>query len=217
LIPKKDGVQCARALDHGWLSRYPKPVICRHDSGPEFKNKEFDGFLVKASIENNPVGTGNPQSNAIIEQVHKTVALVIRISVQTKPFRSAAELDALVEDAIHTAMRSTRAAAHHSLDNISPGALAFRRDMNLDIPLTADLLTLQELRQQQIDDRLIKANAIRRTHDFQVGDRVLIRRKLNHSQKLDATYTTPCMIIQVHTNGTCTVRLRPNTIQRMNI
>jgi len=89
--------------------------------------------------------------------------------------------------------------------------------MNLDIPLRADLLTLRELRQRQIDTRLIKANAMRQPHEFLVGDQVMICRKLNHSQKLDATYTNPVRITQIHHNGTATVRLSPNQLQRYNI
>lgn len=217
LLPEKSGKQCARALDHGWVARYPRPMRIIHDNGPEYHNDDFRNYLEQSGIENKPVSAGNPQSNAIVEQVHKTIALVLRVLVAERPFNSAEELDLLVEDAIHTAMRATRAAAHSSLHNISPGALAFRRDMNLDIPLRADLLTLRELRQRQIDTRLIKANAMRQPHEFLVGDQVMIRRKLNHSQKLDATYTNPVRITQIHHNGTATVRLSPNQLQRYNI
>ena len=46
----------------------------------------------------------------------------------------------------------------------------------------ADVLTLQQLRQRQIDYRLLRVNAGRRRHDFKVGDKVLVKRMLNHSQ-----------------------------------
>ena len=35
-IPRKNDVQTSRALDQIWLCRYPKPVRCLHDGGPEF-------------------------------------------------------------------------------------------------------------------------------------------------------------------------------------
>ena len=89
--------------------------------------------------------------------------------------------------------------------------------MNLDIPLRADLFVLRDLRQHQIDMRLLKANALRRPHEFKVGDKVMIRRMLNHSQKLEKTYSKPVPITQIHTNATATVRLSPNQVQRHNI
>lgn len=215
-IDKKDGATCARAFDHGWLSRYPKPVRVINDGGPEFKG-EWPTFLLRAGIKQGPISGGNPQSNAIIEQVHKTVALILRILIHRKGYNTLAELDAIIEDAIHTAMRATRSAAHHSLDNISPGALAFRRDMNLDIPLLADVITLQDLRQRQIDKRLLRANAQRRQHEFKVGDQVMLKRMLNNSQHLEPGNRGPFPILQVHTNGTCTIRLSQHQRARYNI
>ena len=38
--------------------------------------------------------------------------------------------------------------SHGSLLNLSPGAIAFQRDMFLDIPLISDVLTLQEACQE---------------------------------------------------------------------
>ena len=145
----------------------------------------FQTLLRQAGIESKPISSGNPQSNGIIEQVHKTVGLILRVLVQQAVFTTREELEAVVDDALHTAIRAIRSASHHSLDNISPGALAFRRDMNLDIPLMADVLTLQQLRQRQIDHRLLRANAGRRSHDFQVGDQVLVKRMLNHSAQME--------------------------------
>jgi len=191
-------------------------VRCLHDGGPEFGGC-FQTLLRQAGIESKPISSGNPQSNGIIEQVHKTVGLILRVLVQQAVFTTREELEAVVDDALHTAIRAIRSASHHSLDNISPGALAFRRDMNLDIPLMADVLTLQQLRQRQIDHRLLRANAGRRSHDFQVGDQVLVQRMLNHSAQLEPTYRGPFPIVQVHTNGTVTVRLSPNQRARYNI
>jgi hypothetical protein len=215
-IERKNGTQCARAFEYSWLARYPKPVRVLHDGGPEFQN-DWLAFLVAAGIQSKPISGGNPQSNGIIEQVHKTVGLVLRILINRAQYTTVAELDAIVEDAIHTAMRATRSAAHHSLDNLSPGALAFRRDMNLDIPLMADVLTLQDLRQRQIDERLLRANAKRRSHDYKVGDKVLLKRMLNNSAQMEPTYSGPFTILQVHTNGTVTIRMRANQRARYNI
>jgi hypothetical protein len=89
--------------------------------------------------------------------------------------------------------------------------------MHLDIPLIANIFTLANLRQKQIDKRLMRANAKRKTHDYQVGDQVLIKRALDANSKLEPTYKGPYLIVQVHTNGTVTILLQPNTTERYNV
>jgi hypothetical protein len=89
--------------------------------------------------------------------------------------------------------------------------------MYLDIPLIANILTLADLRQKQIDKRLMQANAKCKTHDYKVGDQALIKRALDASSKLEPTYKGPYPIVQVHTNGIVTVLLQPNTTERYNV
>jgi hypothetical protein len=89
--------------------------------------------------------------------------------------------------------------------------------MYLNIPLVANILTLADLRQKQIDKRLMRANAKCKTHNYQVGDQVLIKRALDASSKLKPTYKGPYPIVQVHTNGTVTILLQPNTTERYNV
>jgi hypothetical protein len=57
----------------------------------------------------------------------------------------------IVDTALQTAAYSARAAIHGSL-KIMPGALVFRRDMILNIPLLPDLELLRQRRQALIDD-----------------------------------------------------------------
>jgi hypothetical protein len=73
--------------------------------------------------------------------------------------------------------------------------------------------TLTNLRQKQIDKRRMQANAKCKTHDYQVGDQVLIKRALDASSKLKPTYKGPYLIVQVRTNGTVTILLQPNTTE----
>jgi hypothetical protein len=89
--------------------------------------------------------------------------------------------------------------------------------MLLNIPFMADLVTLQNLRQQKIDLRLLKANSKRRPHDFRVGEQVMIRQMHGPSDKLKATYQGPFPIETVHTNGSVTVRKSDNVRERFNI
>jgi hypothetical protein len=57
----------------------------------------------------------------------------------------------------------------------------------------------------------MQANAKCKTHDYQVSDQVLIKRALDASSKLEPTYKGPYPIVQLHTNGTVTILLQPNT------
>ena len=159
----------------------------------------------------------NPQSNGIIELVHKTVGQVVRTLVQAKPPQNEEEAKALAEEAIALAMRATRLASHSQINNASPGSMAFGRDMLLNIPFVAELVTLQNLRQQKIDLRLLKANSKRRHHDFKVGEQVMVREELGPSQKLCPTFKGPFNIEIVHTNGTVTCRTNNNVRERFNI
>jgi hypothetical protein len=88
---------------------------------------------------------------------------------------------------------------------ISPGgALIFHRDMFLDIPLIADLATIQERRQILIDERLRRSNMKRRLFDYEIGQQVLLflTDKLG---KMKAKAIGPFPIQQVHANGNITV------------
>ncbi len=89
--------------------------------------------------------------------------------------------------------------------------------MFLDLPLYADILTLQKHCQQLVDNCLLHANAQRIPHDYKVGDHVLKKAVLSLSNKLWPSFSGPFPIIAVHTNGTVTVRLADNTTEHLNI
>ena len=58
----------------------------------------------------------------------------------------------------------------------APGALAFHRDMLLNIPLVVDLLDVRAKRQLRVDRDLLRANARRSTFDYKQGEQVLKKR-----------------------------------------
>ena len=216
-VSSTTSAEASRAFENNWIARYPRPAKCVHDNGPEFIGHDFQFLLANAGIRSRPTTSDNPQGNAIIEAVHKSVGAVIRMQVQAHPPTTQQEAEQLVDRALATAMHATRCASHSSLNHYSPGGLAFRRDMYLDIPLIADLITLNNLRQQGIDRRLLEANAKRKHHEFTVGQRVLKRRNLKASDKLLSTYRGPYTIVQVHTNGTVTLQLNQHVRERINI
>ena len=123
----------------------------------------------------------------------------------------------LSRQGLATAMHATRCFAHQGLKNIAPGSLAFRRDMFLELPLLADIVTLQHAQQALVDRRLLLENSKRISHDFRVGEQVLKKALLSLCDKLKPAFTGPFEIITVHTNGTCTIRILPNVTERINI
>ena len=89
--------------------------------------------------------------------------------------------------------------------------------MSLDIPLLADILSLQAHRQTLVDRRLLQNNASHISHDSVVGEQVLKKNVLSLSDKLQPSFVGPFLITQVHTNGTCTICLSHNVLERINI
>ena len=217
LLPNKTAAATKRALELAWLCRYPRPSRCVHDNGTEFLGHDFQFGLAQAGIASRPVTSLNPHSNGVIERSHAAVAQVLRTMIQLRPPTTNQEARDLMEDSIAQAVHAVRCVAHGSLQNASPGAVAFHRDMFLDLPFIIDLLSLQQTRQQQIDLRLLKTNQRRRPHDWQVGEQVLVRNQIGPGDKLKPTYRGPFPIIRVHANGNVTIR-QPNQVQeRINI
>lgn len=213
----KKGNTVARAFENGYLSRYPRPLECVHDNGSEFICEEFQTLLKRAGIRSKPTTSNNPQSNGVIEAVHKTVGQVLRTYIELKPPKNQDEVETMIDSALATAMHACRCSAHLSLGGFSPGALTFGRDMLLDIPLIADMQTLIQARQAKIDNRLLQANKKRKPHDFRVGQRVYLERPRKPGDKLRPLFTGPHDITRVHTNGTVTLRRGPNLMERVNI
>ena len=97
----------------------------------------------------------------------------------------------------------------------TPGALIFNRDMLLNIPFIADLRQIQEHRQHIVHENLRRQNMRRYDYDYCINDMVL--RRLKNPAHLQPRFDGPFRVIQVHSNGTLTILLRPNVIQRLNI
>jgi hypothetical protein len=126
-VKDKMSEQVTKTFEHLWLSHYPRPRTCIHDCGPEFVVHEFQTVLGDTGIGLRPTSAQNPQSNGIIEQVHRTIAAVIRIVINSlSPISTVKKANDIVQDTLHKAMHAVSCASHNLLDNISPGALTFR-------------------------------------------------------------------------------------------
>jgi hypothetical protein len=77
-IDSKHTYNVAAAVELAWLTHYPRPNESTYDRGTEVLaefgtmiNNDF-GLICK------PIATRNPQSNAVLKRIHKTIADVIR-------------------------------------------------------------------------------------------------------------------------------------------
>jgi transposase InsO family protein len=206
--------EAATQLEITWLMRYPRPVRMIHDQGTEFTGEAFQRVLRIYGIRNAPIGTRNPQANAICERMHQVVGNVLRTLLHTNPPQNMNDAEALVDYALATASHALRSTVHRTM-GVSPGSLVFHRDMFIDIPYVADLLLLRDKRQALIDYNLRRENNRRRNYDYQVGDQVL--EILPAPTKLGHRTTGPFPILQIHTNGTVTIQRSPGLRDRLNI
>jgi transposase InsO family protein len=204
-----------RLFENHWLARYPRPAKIVHDHGPEFHGHDFQFPLDYAGIKAVHISPNTPTANSIIEASHKTIGQVIRTLINLKPPTTQQAAEQLIDDAIGTAMHALRCNPVSTLGNYSPGALVFNRDMFLNIPLVADILTLTQHRQALIDKRLIRANRSRIKHEFKIGQQVFYTIP-NRDHKLDLVKTGPFPILQVHTNNTVTIK-RGDIHERLSI
>lgn len=214
-IQNKTSRHVAQQFENCWLSRYPWPQKCIHDNGGEFIGWEFQLLCERANIRHKETTSYNPQANAICERMHQTVGNILRTLIHSRNINNEDEIRQVVDQALATAMHATRTAVSRSLNYNSPGSLVFHRDMFLNIPLQADFLTLQATRQLRINQNLMRQNAKRWNHDYRVGDKILIRNK--GGRKMDVQSEGPFEIVQVFTNGTVSIRRRPNVLERINI
>jgi hypothetical protein len=97
----------------------------------------------------------------------------------------------------------------------TPGALAFSRDMFLNVPLIADWHTIAQSCEQYVNDNLHRANRKRLQYDYAPGQKVL--KKVHDLAKLGVRTTGPYNIEQAHVNGMLTIELHPGITKRINI
>ena len=213
-VMSKHAAHVGLQLENAWLSRYPRPARIIYDQGSEFKGEGFQAVLRRHHIHKRPTSVKNPQANSICERLHQTITNVLRPLLRMHPPQNIDEASLIIDTALQAASYSARTAIHTTMKT-TPGAVAFHRDMLLNIPLAADLYLLQHNRALLIDKQLIHANRSRISHDYRQGEEVLIL--AYKPDKLDARATGPFRIDQIHTNGTVTIRRNAHVTERINI
>jgi hypothetical protein len=115
-------------------------------------------------------------------------------------------IDNVLATAMH-AMQTTIATTFGS----TPGALAFARDMFLNVPLIADWQVIA----RSCEHHVQRANRKQRQFDYAPGQQVL--KKVHDPTKLGVRTEGPYTIECIHINGNLTILLREGITERINI
>ena len=85
--------------------------------------------------------------------MHQTAGNIICTLTHAQPPQNMLQANQFVDSAVANTMYVIRCSLHHAL-KMSPGAFVYQQDMFLNIPLIANLQTIQDRRQVLIDENL---------------------------------------------------------------
>ena len=213
-IDNKSSENITQLFANTWLSRYPWPAQVIHDNGGEFIGHEFQDMLRTLGITAKPTTVKNPQANAIVERLHKTMADILRVMLHVDPPHNEPDATNMIDNALATVVHASRCAVNHTMQT-SPGGMVFNRDMMINVPLISNLAAIGNRRQQLVDENLRRVNAKRIDHNYSVGDWVKFVEY--NPDKLDCRTHGPYPIVRVFTNGCVRVQLAPHIQETVNI
>ena len=167
-IPNKTAAEIADITKKTWLTCYPLPQWIVFDCGTEFMAELSKMCQNEYGLKRKPITTRNPQSNAIIERIHKTIGNIIctfDVSniVNNNPWYGilAATIFVVCEN-YHTTLKA------------SPMQLVFGRGDILNIKHVAYWKHIWQRKQEQINRNNKRKNMCRNNHQYKVGDKILV-------------------------------------------
>jgi len=209
-LEEPDSYSTQKAFDTYWLARYPRPKYCGYDNGTHFK-LYFKDLINNYGLTRKSSTDYNPQSNGIIERVHQVLGNALRnFEIESRELDDQNPWDEFLSAAAF-AIRST----HHTTLGASPAQLVFQRDMFLPVTYVADWAQIRLNRQKEINKSNVRENSSRIPREYHKGDRVLLTTPGKLS-KLKSPRTGPYDVVDVHSNGTVTIR-KGHVLQRVNI
>ena len=162
-----------------------------------------------------PCTVKNPQSNAILERVHDVIKTSLRTEMHANPPTDDLEASQLIDRILASAQYAVRVCINKTY-GLTPGSIAFHRDMLLPIPIVVNLQMLRQRRQILIDKNNLRENRRRKQHDYNIGDQMMIIAYKPNALD-DERGKGPYAITQVHVNGTVSYMLNEEVIDRINI
>ena len=149
------------------------PSRCFHDNGNEFLGPAFTSMLKSNNIKSVPTTVKKPQSIAAIERMHQTVNTILAISLRENPPDKFEDAAAIINKHCKAAQFAIRATMHLRM-KLSPGEIAFGRNILHPFAVQVNWDELLKTKQDNIDKANIKENARRKYFDYKIGDNVLI-------------------------------------------
>ena len=131
---------------------------------------------------------------------------ILRTMLHINPSNDKNDTNQIVDNALATYVHSSRCVVNHTMMQTSPGALVFQCNMLMNVSLIANLYSsIQQRRQQLIDEYLRRTNARRIQHSYSIGDRVMVVQY--DPTKLDTKKRGPFTMVRVFTNGTVKLQI----------
>ena len=177
-IPNKMAAEIAYITEKTWFTHYPLQQQIGFDRSTEFM-AEFSKMCQNSfGLKRKTITTRNPQSNAIIEQIHQTIGNIIRTFdvsniVNNNPLSG-----------ILAATMFAVCAIYHKTLQTSPMQLVFGRDAILNIKHIVDWEHIQQRIQEFIHGNNKRKNMRHNNHRFKVGDKILVKRNKKSKHKL---------------------------------
>jgi hypothetical protein len=120
----------------------------------------------------------------------------------------------IIDDALATAMHAMQTTVATTLGS-TPGALAFARDMFLNVLLIADWQAIARTWEHHVNENLRLANRKQHQFDYAPGQQVM--KKVHNPTKLGVRTEGPYTIERVCVNGNLTVLLCEGITECINI
>ena len=138
--------------------------------------------------------TRNPQSNAIIEQIHQTIGNIIRTFDVFNIVKNNPWLGILA--AIMFAVRAT----YHTTLQASSMQLVFGQDSILNIKHFPDWEHIRQRKQLRVNYNNKRKHRLQNNQQYKVDDKMIVKRKKKSKHKLELMGPFP--ITQINYNGT---------------
>ena len=143
----KSSATVGHLINWTWMSHYPRSQYIIYGNRSEFKLR-FETLCDSFGLKGKPISTKNPQSYAILEQVHQTIMTMLH----TADLDMAATItNSDIADFL-TNVAWAICSTYHTVLIPSPGVAIFGWDMLFDVPFLADWLKIGEYRQKQTDN-----------------------------------------------------------------
>ncbi len=146
--------------------------------------------------------------------MHQKITNVLRILVHTNPPRNMTQARDIIDDALATAMHAMQTTVATTLGS-TPVALAFARDLFLNMPLIAGWQDIARNCEHHVNENLRGANRKQRQYDYAPRQQVL--KRVHNPIKLGVKTEGPYTIERIHINGNLTILLREGITEHINI